>query len=926
MLSLPALALLLGAAAPLAAPVAAPLAPVAAPLAPVAAPLARLAAPLAAPSSLAARDAAAARLLATSSDARARFTPHGDLSVITHLSLRPRDADPVLAARAFLDDHGAALGVSSFDGSALVLRKGVLPGETGPVIFERLVRGLTVFGGHVTVGIGAEGEIHSATSGGTLPPVAAEFTVDEAHARRIAAQVPGAEVAWIRAGWSLEPTGLRPTWVAAVTVKATETTPYRSMRVVLDGATGRTGPAFPLLRTLNQGKLYRISPAKPFATTTPPAACPVTTDSKGNKKHANCAPAETVALLGLSGNGSLTGNSAAHQGRTTVYNCKGGTTFDTSSCTQTFHADGSGDFIPANLTDYGTTTTDPMSELQAYYFVDTHSRFMDSLDPSFAGLPLIPSFTNGYGPSSTGFGGNGPLDNAFFDPSNNMMVFGQGSSVDFAYDGEVAFHEMTHAACGAMGAQQGVGADTMSPIANTLGLFVDPLAVNEGNADTFSFMEAGVNDPELAEFDALDEISLLGQKIPVGPNGNIRNEGPDNFKTCQGDGTNANPGRSGEAHDDGEIWAEFTYEAFQGLKPVPIPAGATYSSAATPAMFRALQQFIALPNAQQTFSVYAGLFESQVRTQYGTAAGDYVKCLAQRRDLAGCDGQTINIYSGEKPFKNSYVNGAWEAFYYSKAEVYPNSPPAGFDGVPGSFQWKIHVPAGATALKVTVCDITPSLSILSAGGTGTLHLSYGKPVSYTTVGSGTQADWTYPAKGSWSVSYKDCANPITGASHAVVATLTSSGCTNCTSSSGDDKTLLKEGDWYLLAANTGGAASFASLVAEIQGGTAPTRPAPSHPACTLGTVVLPDGGTDAGTGADAGTDAGTGADAGTGNDGGTGSDAGANPCPDGYTLQDGQCVSTNYIHPRGCASGGAPLLALLGIAALLRRRRNSARG
>ena len=156
----------------------------------------------------------------------------------------------------------------------------------------------------------------------------------------------------------------------------------------------------------------------------------------------------------------------------------------------------------------------------------------------------------------------------------------------------------------------------------------------------------------------------------------------------------------------------------------------------------------------------------------------------------------------------------------------------------------------------------------------------------------------------------------------MVATLTSSGCTNCTSSTGDDKTLLKEGDWYLLAANTGGAASFASLVAEVQGGTAPTRPAVSHPTCTLGTVVLPDGGTDAG--ADAGSDAGTGADAGTGHDGGT--DAGTNPCPEGYSLQDGQCVSTTFIKPRGCASGSAPLLALLGIAALLRRRRNAARG
>ena len=54
-------------------------------------------------------------------------------------------------------------------------------------------------------------------------------------------------------------------------------------------------------------------------------------------------------------------------------------------------------------------------------------------------------------------------------------------------------------------------------------------------------------------------------------------------------------------------------------------------------------------------------------------------------------------------------------------------------------------------------------------------------------------------------------------------------------------------------------------------------------------------------------------------------DAGTSPCPEGYSLQDGQCVSTSFIKPRGCASGSAPLLALLGIATLLRRRRGSSR-
>ncbi|MBS2024509.1 MAG: hypothetical protein JST92_19080 [Deltaproteobacteria bacterium] len=614
-----------------------------------------LAAPLA---DTRARDEAIDALVRASPEARFLPARHGEIGLALDLSVAPREVDAELAARTFLSEHGAAFGVR--DSDVLVLRKGLLAGESGPLVFERTVNGLTVFGGHVTVGIGARGEITSASSIGALPAIVSDFRVDEQAARRAAlASFPG-DVAWVAKGYSVADDGLHATYLAAVVQQK----PYKSFRVSVDGNTGRAGLAMPMLRYANQAKLYRISPSKPYATTVPPAACNITTDSKGNKKYDTCAPAEMVTLQGLKGDGTLSGNPVQHQGRTSVYNCKGGTTYSTTACTQTFKADGNGDFIPSNLTDYTTSTTDQMSELQAYYFVDIHSRFMDSLDPSFVGLPLIPGFPNAYtsgGAGLIGGGGASALDNAFFDPANKIMVFGQGSSVDFAYDGEVVFHEMTHAACGAIG-DTIHAPDVLFPVAHAGGLLVDPLAINEGNADTFSFMEPGVNDPYLAEFDARDEISLLGQTIPVGPAGYIRDEGPDFLKTCQGDGNATNPGRSGEAHDDGEVWAEFTYEAFQGLKPIPVPSGATYQSVASPTMFKALQQLIALPSEQQTFSVYASLFEGQVRNAYGNAAGDYVHCVAQRHAIPDCDGQLVTVYSGEKPFNDTYVQNAWKAF------------------------------------------------------------------------------------------------------------------------------------------------------------------------------------------------------------------------------------------------------------------------
>ena len=907
---------------------------------------ARLAAALTAVDTAPAREAALHGMLAVSPDAHVVRSAGGTVALATRLLVPMRSADAETAARLFLAEHGPALGVAPTD--TLVLRKGVLPGHSGPVIFERMVRGLTVFGGHVSVGLGGSGEISSASSSGPLPSAIVPFQIDEAAARSVAAERIRGEVVSIVAGWSLEAAALRPAFVAHVVQRQ----PYRSFRVVVDGATGRAAhAAFPLLRYKNQAKLYRLSPSKPYSLGATPGACPVTTDSSGNKKVDTCAPAEVVTLQGLSGNGTLTGNPGAHQGRTSVYNCKGGTDYTTSACTQTFKADSNGDFLPANLTDYGTSTTDPMSELQAYYFVDLHSRFMDSLDPSFAGLPLIPGFTNAYGPSELGLGGSGALDNAFFDPANKMMVFGQGSSVDFAYDGEVVFHEMTHAASSAIGDTLHQP-DVLFPVAGPNGLFMDPLSINEGNADTFSFMEPGVNDPYLAEFDARDEISVLISKIPIGPNGYIRDEGPDFLKTCQGDGVASNAGRTGEPHDDGEVWAEFSYEAFQGLKPIPVPAGATYTSVATPAMFKALEQLVALPTAQQTYSAYANLFESQVRTQHGKAAGDYVECVKNRHELSGCDGQTVTIYSGEKPYNDQYAKNAWKAFYFSKADVYTDpktgsvNVPAGFDGVPGAFQWKLHVPAGATGLKLTVCDATPAL--LSSGGTGKLHVSFGKPVSYGVTGSGATADWTYPAKGSWTISYKDCAS-VLGTPHPTVATISGSTCDNCANSSGDDGHALAAGDWYFLVANTGGAASFASLNAEILGTTAPSRPAPVHSTCTLSAVDFPDGGTDGGTvvvdggsdggGGTGGTDGGTGGtDGGTGGTtgggtGGTTGDAGTTDgggviladgglsCPAGTHELEHQCVTSVSYGGCGASGSGVGVLSLFGLCALVLRRR-----
>ncbi len=99
-----------------------------------------------------------------------------------------------------------------------------------------------------------------------------------------------------------------------------------------------------------------------------------------------------------------------------------------------------------------------------------------------------------------------PMDNAFFTPANPMMsmvlgefgiegemlVFGQGTKGDFAYDGDVVYHEFGHATANTT-AELAMGA-----FPDLYGLSNEPAGIHEGIADTVSFIMSG--DPCLGEY------------------------------------------------------------------------------------------------------------------------------------------------------------------------------------------------------------------------------------------------------------------------------------------------------------------------------------------------------------------------------------------------------------------------------------------
>ncbi|RMG99850.1 MAG: hypothetical protein D6705_01995 [Deltaproteobacteria bacterium] len=127
----------------------------------------------------------------------------------------------------------------------------------------------------------------------------------------------------------------------------------------------------------------------------------------------------------------------------------------------------------------------------------------------------------------------GPLNNAYYtnqcDPDKGVtMLFGQGSSIDFAFDGDVVYHELGH----------GVTSD-LSPDGlwdsryRRDGLLRDARGINEAVADYLSAMVAG--DPYLADY--------VGRYWPSYTRPYIRSAR--NQKRCPDD-------TIGQEHNDGE--------------------------------------------------------------------------------------------------------------------------------------------------------------------------------------------------------------------------------------------------------------------------------------------------------------------------------------------------------------------------------------
>lgn len=218
-------------------------------------------------------------------------------------------------------------------------------------------------------------------------------------------------------------------------------------------------------------------------------------------------------------------------------------------------------FAEAHMYFHAATAYDRFRRLfQALGRADFKLRVSTGADPQ--PLPMIvnlcmPDFSN---PGDTRRGLQ-QLDNAFFSPggtgglnqvltgvSTDSLGFGMGRKANFALDGDVIYHEFTHAVVFSRGRLM------FSVIEDDYGQNTDPGAMNEGLADYFSSSITG--DPRVGEYASRN---LTGA-------GNIRDL--DNQDRCAEQ-------RVGQVHEDSKAFSGALWQArlaVAGEPDAPAPA------------------------------------------------------------------------------------------------------------------------------------------------------------------------------------------------------------------------------------------------------------------------------------------------------------------------------------------------------------------
>jgi len=314
-----------------------------------------------------------------------------------------------------------------------------------------------------------------------------------------------------------------------------------------------------------------------------------------------------------------------------------------------------------------------------------------------------------------------PFQNAFFTPGGpqdiftqifgitggGAMMFGQGPAKDYSYDGDVIYHEFTHAVVDAT--IQLVG----TPHNDAYGIVMSPGAMNEGLADFFSSAIAG--DPDVGEYAVQDFDPSLQ---------NIRSlANPD---TCPGS-------IGGEVHQDATLFSGGLWDVRKNLS-------AALQDDFDKAVFSAL---VAAPSGDLNFDELANIIIEQVKAVGSLGAGvgtQLNEAWTKRGVFPQCT--RILTYAGttlQGPLAAGNGYNVW--FGPGKQSANLGTNPLGY--VPGVIQVKVDLPANTDSISVQFEGATPQTGL--GGGMGTFApkvlVRFGAdPIQFTYSPFATTAD------------------------------------------------------------------------------------------------------------------------------------------------------------------------------------------
>lgn len=368
-----------------------------------------------------------------------------------------------------------------------------------------------------------------------VPALSADQAADVARARTHLPADAGRAMLVI---WP-SPEGNKLAW--AVAPEVVGGIPYAPV-VVIDAGTGEVILHYNSVVSLNQANVYPTNPVKSptLMSVTLPVGATDTTLQNALVVSKNCIDQKKVKTINVGI-------------PLTVHVC---------DLLQTALPDANGDYLvtPAGDTD----PEDPFAEVSMFHHVNRAYDYFRGFDSKLdvnKGKPITTVSNLRVPQGFDTFDMNklkdpnlplAPFQNAFFAPSDPLfqsvfgitggaMWFGQGPNKDYAYDGDVVYHEFTHAVVNAT--LKLVGSAHM----DKWGASMAPGAMNEGLADFYSSALAG--DPDCGEYavgdydDSLSSIRTL-----------------DNQDACPKD-------VGGEVHQDSTLFSGALWEARKALDP-----------------------------------------------------------------------------------------------------------------------------------------------------------------------------------------------------------------------------------------------------------------------------------------------------------------------------------------------------------------------